>query len=143
MNRKFVIFAAALAAFAFTAQGADAKWRKHHKDHKTLTAVSIGVGVASTGAYFAIKHHDGWNDGAGLSSGAAWTLSTVGCAAVSPIVATAVLNRPLSYREAHALIASCILPVVGGWLVNQAYDNGTWVAPDEPVHKMHHKKKKT
>ncbi len=143
MNRKFVIFAAALAAFAFTAQGADAKSGKHHKDKKTLTAVSIGVGLASTGAYFGIKHNDGSNNGVGLSSGAAWTLSTVGCMAVSPIVATVVLDRPLKYREAHALIASCILPVVGGWLVNQAYDNGTWVAPDEPVRKMHHKKKKS
>jgi hypothetical protein len=43
----------------------------------------------------------------------------MGCAALSPIVATAVLNRPLTYREAHILIGGCIIPVIGGWLIDQ------------------------
>ncbi len=46
-----------------------------------------------------------------------------GCAALSPIVATAVLNRPLTYREAHILIGGRIIPIVGGWLTDQAYEN--------------------
>jgi hypothetical protein len=36
-----------IAAFAFSCQGADAKWRKHYTD-KRVTTVSIAVGAAST-----------------------------------------------------------------------------------------------
>jgi hypothetical protein len=144
MNRKLVIFSAALAAFAFTAHSADAKARK--KIDPRISAVSIGVGAASTAGYFAINHWSGhWNSStAGISQAGAIGLTTLGCAAVSPMVATAVLNRPLTYREAHILIASCVIPIVGGWLVNEAYNNGTLWAPDEkPALKTrHHKKKK-
>lgn len=129
MNRKLAILAAALAAFAFTCQGADAKSRKHKNIDPTITAVAIGVGAASTAAYFGIRNTHG------ITSAGAWGLTTIGCAALSPIVATAVLNRPLSYREAHILVGSCVIPLVGGWLVNEAY-NAHWLwAPDEKVWK--------
>lgn len=148
MIRKIAIFAAAIAAFAFTCQGADAHWRKHHVD-KRITAVAIGVGAASTASYFAINNWswNGWNNGSGLTRLGAWGLTTIGCAAVSPMVATAVLNRPLKYREAHVLIGSCVIPIVGGWLVNEAYNHHVLWAPDENVemkkhhHRHHHHKK--
>jgi hypothetical protein len=67
----------------------------------------------------------------------------VGCAAISPMVATAVLKRPLTYREAHILIGSCVIPVVGGWLVNEAYNAHALWAPDEkPEPKKRHKQAK-
>jgi hypothetical protein len=139
MVRKVVVFAVALAAFAFFARGADA--HSHKKIDPRLTVTSIGVGAASTATFFAISHGKHWHNGP-LASGTAWGLTTIGCMAVSPIVATAVLDRPLSYREAHVLLASCVLPVVGGWLVNEAYNNGTLWAPDEkPARKHHHHKK--
>ncbi len=63
--------------------------------------------------------------------------------ATAPMVATVALNRPLKYREAHILIGSCLIPFVGGWLVNEAYNNGWITAPDEkPVRVAHHSKKK-
>jgi hypothetical protein len=134
MNRKLAVFAAALAAFVFTAQAADAGQRK--PIDPTLTVVSIGVGAASTAAYFGIKNSS-------VGSGGAFVFATVGCAALSPIVATAVLNRPLKYREAHILVGSCVVPVIGGWLVNEAYNAGWLWAPDEkPVHKVRHRRKK-
>lgn len=127
MNRKLVIVAAALAAFAFSSHSAVA--HKHHVD-KRLGYVSLGVGAAWSGGFWAAKN---------VSTGAAIGLSSFGCAITSPMVATAVLNRPLSYREAHILIGACVIPFVGGWLVNQAYNDGVLVAPDEkPVHKWHH-----
>jgi MFS family permease len=140
MNRKLAIFAAVIAAFAFTAQAADAHGRKHVS--KRLTAVSIGVGAASTAAYFALNDwHWKWDSSrSGITSLGAWGITTVGCAAASPIVATAVLGRPLKYREAHILIGSCVLPFVGGWLVNEAYNHHVLTAPDEKVeHKRHHR----
>jgi peptidoglycan/LPS O-acetylase OafA/YrhL len=142
MVRKFVVLAAALAAFAFTVQAADAHSHKKKIDPR-LTATSIGVGAAATAGYFALndwKWH--WTSPHHIGQAGAWGLTTLGCAAVSPIVATAVMNRPLSYREAHILIGSCIVPIVGGWLVNEAYNNGTLWAPDEkPAHKHRHHKK--
>ena len=42
-----------------------------------------------------------------------------------------MLGRPLKYREAHILIGSCVIPIVGGWLVNEAYNRDILWAPDE------------
>jgi hypothetical protein len=56
----------------------------------------------------------------------------MGCTALSPIVPTAVLNRPLTYREAHILIRGCVIPILGGWVVDQAF-----CGPDEAVHVKH------
>ena len=143
MNRKLAIFAAVIAAFAFICQGADAKGRHHHVG-KRIAAVAIGVGAASTAGYFAINNWrwNGWNNGSGLTRLGAWGITTIGCAAVSPIVATAVLNRPLSFREAHILVGSCVIPIVGGWLVNAAYNaHPEWEPDAKPDHhwKKHHR----
>ncbi len=134
MNRKIAFAAGALAALAFTCQGADAHGRNHHhKINPVLTGTAIGVGAASSAAFFAINdwHWRHWNNSSGLSRFGAWGATTLGCAAVSPMVATALLNRPLSYREAHILIGSCVIPFVGGWLVNEAYNQHILWAPDE------------
>lgn len=138
MNRKLALFAAMIAVFAFTSQAADAHGRKHVS--KRLTAVSIGVGAASTAAYFGINdwRTNGWNNSSGLTQWGAWGITTLGCAAVSPIVATMVLNRPLRYREAHILVGSCVVPIIGGWLVNEAYNAGWMTAPDESHGHHHH-----
>ena len=61
------------------------------------------------------------------------------------MVGTLVLNRPLTYREAHTLIGSCVIPIVGGWLVDQAYRNHVcgrrmkqWT--ERRHHRRHHRK---
>jgi hypothetical protein len=142
MNRKLAIFAAVIAAFAFTCQSADAKWRKHHTD-KRLAAVSIGVGAASTAAFFAINdwHWNNWNNSSGLTRGGAWAATTIGCMAVSPMVGTVVVGRPLTEHEAQYLVVSCALPIIGGWLVNAAYDaHPEWEPATNKHHWKHHKK---
>jgi hypothetical protein len=135
MNRKLAVFAAAIAVFAFACQSADAGSRKEIDPR--IVGTEIGVGAASTGAYFALKGHHG----GGLNWGA-WGAATFGCAVVSPMVATVVLNRPLSYREAHILIGSCVVPLVGGWLVNEAYNAHILWAPDEKVSMTKHRRAK-
>ncbi len=144
MYRKIAILAATVAAFAFTCQAADAKSRRHADPR--LKVVSIGVGAASTATYFALNDwHWKWDSGhAGITSLGAWGATTIGCAALSPIVATAVLKRPLKYREAHILIGSCVVPIIGGWLVNEAYNHHIlWApdeAPDDKMHRRHHRR---
>lgn len=147
MNRKLAVFAAAVAAVAFTAGAAQAggKHRHHgHLDHR-LKVVSIGVGAASTAAYFGINHwHWRWQGNAALSQGGAIALTTVGCMAVSPIVGTIVVNRELTMREAHVMAASCVVPIIGGWLVEAAYDaHPEWEAGVHPHKVRHHHHKKT
>jgi hypothetical protein len=131
MIRKFAVCAAALAAFAFATQAAEAGGRRHVDPR--VTATSVGVGAASTAAYFAFNNWNWkWDSGrAGITSLGAYAVTSVGCAALSPIVATAVMHRPLTYREAHVMVADCVVPIVGGWLVNEAYNAGIMWAPDE------------
>jgi hypothetical protein len=145
MNRKFAIVAAVIAAFALTSQSANAGGRHHVS--KRIAAVAIGVGAASTAAYFAINdwRWNGWHNGSGLTRLGAYGLTSIGCAAVSPMVATVVMHRPLTQREGHILIGSCVVPIIGGLLVNAAYDAhpGWDPAPAKPHHwKRHHGKKK-
>ena len=130
MNRKVGVIAAAVAAFVFTAQAADARQRK--AIDPTIAATNFWVGTAWTVAAFAMA-----KPVAPVIAG-----TTLGCMATSPMVATVALNRPLKYREAHILMGACLIPFVGAWLVNEAYDTGWLWAPDEkPMRKARHKKK--
>ena len=57
------------------------------------------------------------------------------------MVGTVVLNRPLTQREGHILIGSCIIPLVGGWLVNEAYNAHPDWDPDGGKRGRHHRKR--
>lgn len=134
MHRISMLAATAVTAIAFSCQIANAQPPRHRPDPR-LTAVSIGVGAAGTAAYFGINDWKWrWNNGSGLTALGAWGMLTIGCAAISPMVGTAVLNRPLTNREAGVLIGSCVVPIIGGWLVNAAYDaHPEWEAQPAPV----------
>jgi hypothetical protein len=140
MLRKLVL-AAFAAAFALGTAPAQAE---SPPARDTLGVVGAGVGAGMSAAYYGINHWNWkWDSArAGMTSAAAWGLTTMGCAALSPIVATAVLNRPLTYREAHILIGGCVIPIVGGWLVDQAYENHILWAPDEPQPAAMHVKRR-
>ncbi len=144
MFRKAVL-AALAAVFALGAGSAQAG-TTNPRDRTTLAVVGTGVGLGMTAGFFALNDgHWKWDSARhGVTAAGAMVLTTVGCMALSPIVATAVLNRPLTYREAHVLIAGCVIPIVGGWLVDQAYENHILWAPDEEparvVRVKHHRK---
>ena len=143
--RRLAIFAAIVAAFTFASQGAQAHGPRHI--NKKLKVVAIGVGAASTATYFAINdwRWRDWNNSSGLTRLGAWGATTLGCAAVSPIVGTIVLNRALTMREAHVLVGSCVVPIVGGLLVNAVWEAHPEWEPGKPMHhgkKMRHHKKK-
>jgi hypothetical protein len=126
MVRKLAFLVAFVGAIALTLQAADARTRK--PVDRRLDAIGTAAGAPFTALWF-------WNH---APDGAAATIGTIGCAAASPIVATAVLKRPLTYREAHILVGSCVIPIIGGWLVNEAYNKGWLWAPDEkPARRVH------
>jgi len=126
MTRKFVVLAAAVAAFVFAAPAAKAGQNK--PIDPTIDATNFWVGAAWTGAAIAMA-----KPVAPVAIG-----TTMGCVVTAPMVATVALNRPLKYREAHIIIGACLVPFVGAWLVNEAYNNGWLWAPDEkPVRVAH------
>jgi len=85
-----------------------------------LIVPSIGVGLATTGAYFAVRNAGG--GGHRITQLGAWGITTVGCMALTPIVSGIVVQRELTRREAHVMIADCIVPFVGGWLMHAYFD---------------------
>jgi len=85
-----------------------------------LIIPSIGVGLATTGAYFAVRNAGG--GGHRITQLGAWGLTTVGCMALTPIVSGIVVQRELTRREAHVMIADCIVPFVGGWIMHAYFD---------------------
>jgi MFS family permease len=126
--KKFVALLAGLvAATALTVQSADA----HSHKKKVGTGVIVAgvvTGAAATAGYFAINRGNWtWQSNAPFPQGLALAATSVGCAAVAPILATVLEGRELTMREAGVLTGSCIVPIIGGYLVNAAWDaNPQW-----------------
>lgn len=129
MNRKIAVFAAALAAFAFVAPSAHAGSRNifdalNPFAGPVATAGTV-AGASTTAAYFGINHWK-WNwdaAAAGLSQAGAITLTTVGCTAIAPMIGSALVGRPLTYREADELVVGCVIPIIGPMIVDKLYDD--------------------
>ena len=141
--KRFVALAAALiAATTLTLQTAEAGGR-HHRKHidNRLKVVALGTGAAATVGYFAINDWRWkWGDNVIPGQWGAIAGTTLGCAAVSPMIGTVVVGRPLTQREGHVLIGSCIVPIIGGYLVNAAYNaNPQWEAQPAVVRKKRKK----
>jgi hypothetical protein len=146
MKRSFLAALALVVLIGLQAQPARAQdngwnalwsWLSHGQDPR-LTAVGIGVGAASTAASFAATahHHGHIGDGVFIS---AWAVTAYGCAIVYPMVGTVVLNRPLTPREAYTGMADCVLPFIGGWLVDAALPHDAWTdGLPPPAARRHH-----
>lgn len=150
MKKQLSILAAALAMIGLATQAADAGPRKkakgqykaaysqkvgyHRGVDPRVRAAGLATGAAATAAYFAMNDWRWtWNknstSAAWVGSGGAYALTTVGCMAASPIVATAVVRRPLKPREAAVLMGGCALPIVGAWIVDAMWEaNPQWEA---------------
>src|ERR1041385_5839570 len=127
MKRKIGFAVMAIAALALTCQSADARGKKHHRvDHRVKVA-GLVVGAGATAGFFALNQWrwsgSGSSSYSGLGWGGAYAVTSIGCAAVAPMVATAVVKRPLTMREGHTLVAGCFVPFVGPWIVKAIYDS--------------------
>jgi hypothetical protein len=74
-------------------------------------------------------HHGHIGDGVYIT---AWGVTSFGCAVVFPMVATVVLNRPLTPREAYVGMADCVVPFIGGWLADAALPHDAWTDGGPP-----------
>ncbi|MGE3146311.1 MAG: hypothetical protein AB7K35_12065 [Pseudorhodoplanes sp.] len=88
-----------------------------------LETANVVVGAGSLGAYYVIRHD---SPIAHNPATAAFVLSTIGCAAASPIIGTLAVNRPLTMREVYVSTGNCFLPFVGGWMMNAWFDRNGW-----------------
>ena len=124
MKRGLSVFALVLTALAVLVQAADAGPRHRNKDDRKLMVSGIVVGAGMTAGYFALRDWR-WKDppNAKVSNGGAAVITTIGCMALSPIVGTIVVQRELTMREAYVMTADCVIPFVGGWLMNKAFDD--------------------
>jgi hypothetical protein len=124
MTRALSVLAAVIAVLALFCQTADAGPLRRNQTDPRLSAVSFGVGTATTVGFFALRNWQWHNKGKlnGLGMNGAAIVTTGACLALSPIVGTLVVQRELTFREAYALTADCVVPFVGGWLVNKAFD---------------------
>ena len=121
--RQWILAGTVVATLALLCQSADARTRRHHTDPR-LDAASFIVGTGSTVGYFALRDWRLNSRGRlhGLTAAGAMTVSTMGCMALSPIVGTVMVRRELTFREAYAMTADCVIPFIGGWLVHRAFD---------------------
>lgn len=125
-------------------------------DDPRLTATGIGLGIASTGASYALTHKHGVPAVRTMSPGAAFGVTTFGCMVLYPIIGTIALQRELTPREAYSGILGCVVPFIGGWIVDQTLPHNAWYdgvpagrpshprawrhAPHQPVRPRHHPK---
>jgi hypothetical protein len=119
------VVAGALVALPLFCQSANAGSSTPHRTDPRITAASIGVGAATTAGFFALRDWRLNNSNRrlnGFTGTGAAVVTTMGCLALSPIVGTVMVGRELTFREAYALTADCVVPFVGAWLVNKAFD---------------------
>lgn len=109
-------------------------------DDPRLTATGIGIGIASTGASYALTHKHGVPAVRTTSPGVAFGVTTFGCMVLYPIVGTIVLQRELTPREAYSGILGCVVPFIGGWIVDQTLPHTAWYdgIPEGHAVRRHH-----
>lgn len=113
------------------------------KQDPRLTATGIGVGLAGDAASYGLTRKRGMPPTQIASPGFAYFVTSAGCVAIYPIVATLVVQRPLTPREAYTGIAGCVIPFVGGWIADQLLPHDAWMdgVPEarhpHPQHRLH------
>lgn len=131
--RRIAVLASLAAGLVMVCQPARADdllflMRNPRIDQRVAT-VSLAVGLGSTAAYFIARNgHHGTDWGA-------YGAATAGCMVLAPMIAAAfVPERQLTTREVLTMEGSCVVPIVGGLLVNALYDaNPQWEAPPRRV----------
>ena len=96
-----------------------------HEDPR-LTATGIGIGIATTGAAYALTHKHGVPAVRTMSPGAAFGVTTFGCMVLYPIIGTIAVQRELTPREAYSGLLGCVVPFIGGWIVDQTLPHNAW-----------------
>lgn len=74
-----------------------------------------------------------------MSPAAAFGVTTFGCMVLYPIIGTIAVHRELTPREAYSGILGCVIPFVGGWIVDQTLPHNAWYDGVPAGHLGHHR----
>jgi hypothetical protein len=107
---------------------------RHPKIDRRVATTATVSGVGSTVAYWSLLDWK-WSGHSSSYRWGVWGGVTAGCMVLSPMLAAAMVpERHLTTREVFVLQGGCLIPVVGGWLVNAMFDaNPHWEAHERPV----------
>ena len=98
---------------------------------------AVGAGTGAAGYYLTQKH--GTPPHRFMSFGTAYAVTTYACAVVYPFVGTVMLNRPLTPREMYDGVGDCIVPFIGGYIVDAMLPHDAWTDGTPPAPARHHK----
>jgi hypothetical protein len=112
-------------------------WLSHGQDLR-LTNVGIGLGIGADAVSWDITRKHSTPAVRTMTPLTAYGATAAGCVVVYPFVATVVHNRPLTPREAYTGMADCIVPFVGGWLVNARLPPDAWT-DGKPMKRVPHR----
>ncbi len=107
-------------------------------ENPALITPGVGLGIAAgVSSYYLSKKH-GTPPVRTMSPGVAYGVTAYACAVVYPMIGTVWLNRPLTPREAYVGMANCVVPVIGGWIVDAVLPHDAWTDGTPPKKARHH-----
>ena len=119
----------ALASFGFLAQtsNANAFFLSQRSPNASVGQIIAGAGM--TAAYFALNCNHNFSHCHKFTSATSlkwYGLTTVGCFALSPIIAGGLVSlnehRELRSSEVFMMTADCVVPILGGLIMRAAFD---------------------
>ncbi len=129
MKRLTIALGAVLAALGLFAQvsTADAHLLGRRSPGVTIAQISVGAGMSAV--YFTQTCRNNFRNCSRFGSARSlkwFGLTTVGCMALTPIVGAAIVSatehRELRSSEVFGMAADCVLPIIGGLIVQSAFD---------------------
>jgi len=130
MRKTLLGLALAITAFGgLVAQSGKANAFLLTNRSPNVLAGQIIAGGSMTAVYFTQICHHNFHHCANFTSAKAlkwYGITTVGCMALSPIIGGLLVSanerRELRSSEAMGMLADCVVPIIGGWIVQAAYD---------------------
>jgi hypothetical protein len=130
MRKTLLGLAMAIAAFSgLIAQSGKANAFLLTNRSPNVFVGQLIAGGGMTAVYFTQICHHNFHHCANFTSNKAlrwYTITTVGCMALSPIISGLLVSanerRELRSSEAMGMLADCIVPFIGGWIVQAAYN---------------------
>lgn len=146
MKRTMVAALALIFALGLVPQTARAQdnnwntfwaWLTRGQDPRLFwSGVVVGVGT-DVGAYYLGRKH-GNPPVRHMSVGTALGVTTYACAVLYPFVGTIALNRMLTPREMYDGVGDCIVPFIGGYVVDAILPHDAWTDGTPPPKPHHH-----
>jgi hypothetical protein len=130
MRKTLLGLAVALAAFGgLVAQSGKANAFLLTNRSPNVLAGQIVVGAGMAAVYWTQTCSHNFHHCARFTSHRAlkwWGITTIGCMALTPIVGGLLVSynerRELRSNEVLGMAADCVVPIIGGWIMQAAFD---------------------